>query len=321
MAEKNYAAYEATMQSFRTFAYSQGWSIVEDKDIDYGRQIVVSDGGTKNPVCFYPSGKILVQGPKGALQSALLTWRTMHSSSRFLQPTASQSLFSDMQSEQAATIPQLNGVGKARIGSDESGKGDYFGPLVIAAVYVNVQTEAKLMALGVRDSKTLLDRHMLKMAVEIRNLCPHAIVLIGPKRYNELYEQIHNLNSLLAKGHAHALENVLEQIPCDYAIADQFGSKAVLENALLQRGRQIKLEQRPRAESDIAVAAASILARAAFVRHMEQLSSRFGILLPKGASDPSIVTVGRQIVANAGREALAEVAKLHFVTTQKILSM
>jgi len=134
-----------------------------------------------------------------------------------------------------------------------------------------------------------------------------------------VYEKIQNLNSLLAWGHARALENVLEKVSCNLAIADQFGNEAVLQNALLKRGRQIKLEQRPRAEEDVAVAAASILARAEFVRRLEQLSKQIGKTLPKGASDPQIVTVGREIVAKGGRDALAEVAKLHFKTTEKIL--
>src|SRR5205085_8403323 len=127
----------------------------------------------------------------------------------------------------------------------------------------------------------------------------------------EAYEKMQNLNSLLAWGHARALENVLEKVSCNLAIADQFGNEAVLQNALMKKGRQIKLEQRPRAEADVAVAAASILARAEFVQRMELLSLRVGTTLPKGAYDPSIVTIGKEIVAKGGKEMLAEVAKLH----------
>src|SRR5438094_9430993 len=115
---------------------------------------------------------------------------------------------------------------------------------------------------------------MLVLAAEIRSISPYSIVTIGPRHYNEAYEKIQNLNSLLAWGHARALENVLEKVACNLAIADQFGNEAVLQNALLKKGRQIKLEQRPRAEADTAVAAASILARANFVQAMEQLSKQ-----------------------------------------------
>src|SRR6266700_5362383 len=317
MPKKDYQAYQATINAFREFVSHQGWSIAEEKEVDYGYQVVVFDGHTKNPVVFYPSGKILVQGKPGNLQTELLSWREGH------QPTANiektQLPFTDIQAEQPVVLPAMIATGTPRIGMDESGKGDYFGPLVIGAVYVDQQTEPRLIELGVRDSKLLSDLRILVIAKEIQEMCPHSIVTIGPKRYNEAYEKIQNLNNLLAWGHACALENVLEKVSCNLAIADQFGNEAVLQNALLKKGRQIKLEQRPRAESDIAVAAASILARAEFVQKMELLAIRLGKALPKGATDPSIVAIGKEIVAKGGKEALAEVAKLHFRTTEKVL--
>lgn len=213
--------------------------------------------------------------------------------------------------------PQATGL--ARIGLDESGKGDYFGPLVIGAVYVDERTESMLIQMGVRDSKRLTDNHILDLAEEIKRLCPHSVVLIGPKRYNELYSEIKNLNELLAWGHARALENVLGNTACDLAVADQFGNESFLLNALMKKGKQIKLEQRPKGEQDTAVAAASILARAEFVQSMEQLSRRARKSLPKGSSDPAIIIIGREIVKAGGQAALAEVAKLHFKTTRSII--
>jgi ribonuclease HIII len=218
-----------------------------------------------------------------------------------------------------ATTSQTQATELARIGLDESGKGDYFGPMVIGAVYVDEQTESTLIQMGVRDSKRLSDSRILELAEEIKRLCPHSVVHIGPKRYNDLYNEIKNLNELLAWGHARALENVLGNAACNLAVADQFGNESFLLNALLKKGRQIKLEQRPKAEQDTAVAAASILARAEFVQSMEQLSRRVRKPLPKGSSDPAIITVGREIVKNGGQNALAEVAKLHFKTTQAII--
>lgn len=219
----------------------------------------------------------------------------------------------------ASSIKTPKATIRARIGIDESGKGDYFGPLVISAVYVDVQTESQLVALGVRDSKRLQDHRILTMAKTIQDLCSYAVVPIGPKSYNELYSKIGNLNRLLAWGHARALENVLNQVSCDLAVADQFGDESFLLNALMSKGRQIHLEQRPRAEEDIAVAAASILARAEFVGRIEQISHRLGKKLPKGASDPSIISIGREILNKGGESALSEVAKLHFKTTKTIL--
>ena len=98
-----------------------------------------------------------------------------------------------------------------RIGIDESGKGDYFGPLVIAAVFVDATTQAELTLMNVRDSKKISDGRILEMAPDIRMICPHSIIAIGPQRYNELYAKIRNLNRLLAWGHAKALETLLEQ--------------------------------------------------------------------------------------------------------------
>jgi ribonuclease HIII len=207
---------------------------------------------------------------------------------------------------------------RARIGMDESGKGDYFGPLVIAAVYVDEKTEPQLVALGVRDSKRLQDNRILTLAEEIKSLCPYDVVPISPKAYNKLYSEIGNLNRLLAWGHARALENVLKKVTCDLAVADQFGDENFLRNALLSEGRTITLEQRPRAEEDIAVAAASILARAEFVRRIEHLSRQLGRTLPKGSSDPKIVTIGREIYTQGGNQSLSEVAKVHFKTTRTI---
>src|SRR5256712_546528 len=288
MAEKNY---EAAINALREFASHEGWSIASEKEIDYGYQMVVFDGITKNPVDFFPSGKILVQGKSGALRTQLLAWREGRSSSSSSKYEKAQLPFADAQSQQSLHSGTTIAPGVARIGMDESGKGDYVGPLVIGAVYVDAQTETRLVELGVRDSKLLADVRILALAAEIRAICPYSVVAIGPKHYNEVYEKIQNLNSLLAWGHARALENVLEKVSCNLAIADQFGNEAVLQNALLKRGRQIKLEQRPRAEEDVAVAAASILARAEFVRRLEQLSQQIGKTLPKGASDPQIVTV------------------------------
>jgi len=134
-----------------------------------------------------------------------------------------------------------------------------------------------------------------------------------------MYAKMQNLNRLLAWGHSRCLEKVLEKVTCDFAIADQFGNETYLLDALEERNLRIRLEQRPHAESDMAVAAASILARAEFVRKMDQLSRQAGKRLPKGAYDPSIITVGQDIVAQRGEAALAEVAKMHFKTTQKIL--
>ena len=205
-----------------------------------------------------------------------------------------------------------------RIGIDESGKGDYFGPLVIAAVFVDATTQGELALMGVRDSKTISDGRILEMAPDIRAICPHSLIAIGPPKYNELYAKIKNLNRLLAWGHAKALENLLGRVSCERAISDQFGDTQLILNALQEKGRKIVLEQRTKAESDLAVAAASIVARAEFLMRLKRLSDEVGTSLPKGAS-PAVELAAKMVVKKHGQERLSTVAKLHFKTTKAVL--
>lgn len=207
-----------------------------------------------------------------------------------------------------------------RIGIDESGKGDYFGPLVIAAVFVDSTTQGELRLMNVRDSKKISDGRVLELAPDIKTICPHSVIAIGPKKYNELYTKIKNLNRLLAWGHAKALEDLLERgVTCERAISDQFGDERLILNALQEKGRRIVLEQRTKAESDLAVAAASVLARAEFLLRLNRLSEEVGTTLPKGAS-PTVQLAAKMIIKKHGRERLDSVAKLHFKTTQSILA-
>jgi len=209
-------------------------------------------------------------------------------------------------------------VAHGQIGIDESGKGDYFGPLVIAGVYVAREQEEPLRAAGVRDSKTLSDKQAATFAEQIRLLCPFTIVAIGPERYNSLHASFKNLNRLLAWGHARSIENLLEKVACDRVVADQFGDERFLKNALMAKGQAVTLIQKPRAEEEVAVAAASIIARAEFLRRLQELSTRYGVVLPKGASD-LVITAGKEFVRRHGTEALGQVAKLHFRTTASVL--
>ena len=206
------------------------------------------------------------------------------------------------------------------IGIDESGKGDYFGPLVIAAVFVDATTQGELKLMEVRDSKKISDGRILEMAPDIKTICPHSVIAIGPQKYNELYAKIKNLNRLLAWGHAKALENLLERgVSCERAISDQFGDERLILNVLQEKGRKIVLEQRTKAESDLAVAAASILARAEFLIRLKRLSGEVGTTLPKGAS-PTVELAAKMIIKKHGQDRLGSVAKLHFKTTQAVLA-
>lgn len=257
-------------------------------------------------VNLYKSGKCLVQG-KGAEDFVLF----------FLEPNVLQ----------AATVgyeetlnPELV---SPHMGIDESGKGDFFGPLVACAVYVDPDIAHAMQELGVKDCKQLTDKAVFFIGSKTRQLLGpkrFTLVSIGPETYNRLYAKIRNVNSLLAWAHARCIENLLETVPdCPRAVADQFGAERVIKNALMKKGKAIKLEQRHKAESDIAVAAASVLAREAFLRSLGRLGEIHGIQTHKGASE-QVKASAIGLVKKAGPEALLKACKCHFRTTDQVLA-
>jgi ribonuclease HIII len=242
-------------------------------------------------VTFYASGKLVVQG-KGTGQFA----------ERHLAGAAATS---------AETLDD------DLVGTDESGKGDYFGPLVVAAVHVPKGQGAVLAEIGARDCKLVADGEARRLAATIRAGYEHEVVVIGPPRYNELYEGFRNVNRMLGWATATAIAGVLSRRPCRRVLSDQFGDERHIAGELRKKGIEVELAQRPRAESNPAVAAASLLARDAFLRELARLSEEIGSPLPKGAGPP-VDDAARRLYREGGREALAKVAKLHFRTTLKI---
>lgn len=208
------------------------------------------------------------------------------------------------------------------IGTDESGKGDYFGPLVIAGVCITKKQEELLATLGVRDSKSNSDNKNKELAKKIEELLGKtcvSIVCISPERYNSLYDEIgRNLNKLLGWGHARVMENLLSDNLCENAIADQFGDESIIKSALLAKGKSLNLIQSPKAERDIGVAAASILARARFLNELERLGKILGVTLSKGVNS-TVESIAKNIYENGGLEKLKQFVKLHFQTTKKII--
>lgn len=208
------------------------------------------------------------------------------------------------------------------IGTDESGKGDYFGPLVIAGVCITKKQEELLATLGVRDSKSNSDNKNKELAKKIEELLGKtcvSIVCISPERYNSLYDEIgRNLNKVLGWGHARVMENLLSDNVCENAIADQFGDEFIIKSALLAKGKSLNLIQSPKAERDIGVAAASILARARFLNELERLGKILGVTLSKGVNS-TVESIAKNIYENGGLEKLKQFVKLHFQTTKKII--
>src|SRR4029453_6407875 len=205
-------------------------------------------------------------------------------------------------------------------GVDESGKGDFFGPLVISGVYVDGAIARKLLDAGVQDSKRIGSDARIRALGQI--ICKTTgglieTVLIGPQRYNELYEKFGNLNKLLGWGHARVIENLLEKKPdCPRSLSDQFADARVIEQSLLRHGRKINILQRTKAESDVAVAAASILAREAFINWLERRGKELGFRLERGAS-ANVKELAKKLVETKGPGALRELAKVHFRTAHE----
>jgi len=260
--------------------------------------------GERVSVVLYQSGKLVIQG-KGA--------------TNFIQFYLEPQLLGEARLGYEHVLDPT--MLEPRIGVDESGKGDFFGPLVVAGVFVNEAAARAMMEHGVKDSKRIgSDARIHEMAQTIRNT-PGAtveVLAIGPEAYNRLHAQMRNVNSILGWGHARVIENLLGKVKCGKAISDQFGNKRIIEQALMERGRAIKLVQRHRAESDLAVAAASIMARHEFVLRLAALGREREMNLPKGAS--SVVrAAGVELLRKHGIDALGQVAKLHFRTSSQVL--
>ncbi len=247
----------------------------------------------------YTSGKLTVQGKD---KEEFIQF--------YIEPEILQSL--------AFSYPETQIDLKTRIGVDEAGKGDFFGPLCIAGVFATEDHIQELLKIGVKDSKKMTDKAILVLSQKIKKICPHSIIQITPKRYNELYANFHNLNRLLAWGHATAISELHTRTQCTNVIIDQFANEDVVLSALKHKNIQIELTQRHKAESDPVVAAASILARAAFVEGIDQLGVKVGIELPKGAS-AQVIIIGKKLVAKYGESILSTVAKTHFKTACEVL--
>ena len=261
----------------------------------------------KTQVAAYRSGKLVVQGAG-----------TQDFVEFVLEPLIG--LVAD-----EAEPPPLLEFKDPHAGIDESGKGDFFGPLVVACVFVEDAATADVLALaGIRDSKAIKDdAKIASLAEKVRTTVrgKYGIVVIGPEAYNRTYESIGNLNRFLAWGHARALENMLKFAPeCRHVISDQFGDRRLVENALLKNGRSVRLEQFPKGERDVAVAAASILARAEFVRRLAKLEEEAGLPLPKGAG-AQVDKVASQLYLSGGEPLLRKFAKMHFRTARKAMGL
>ena len=239
----------------------------------------------------YRSGKLVVQGESVAFFAE-----------RYLDGTRA-----------SAPKPLVPIEGKTIVGSDEAGKGDYFGPLVVVAVRADEKLRRELVRIGVADSKTLSDERVRRLRPALEERCPHAVELLDPPDYNREHTRAKSLNPLLADLHARCIRRVAR--PGDVVLVDRFASETLLAERL--RGLPIELHQQTRAEREPAVAGASVIARGIFLERLAALSDECAVDLHKGAGAPTDLSA-RAFVEIHGLAGLGRVAKVHFKNTQKL---
>lgn len=245
----------------------------------------------------YESGKLVVQG-KG--KDEFIRY--------YLEPEILHSL--------QYSYPAIDIDLTPRIGVDEAGKGDFFGPLCVGALFADENGIKRLIEMGIKDSKKLKDSTIAKLAQTIKREFKHKVIIINPQKYNELYAKFGNLNTLLAWGHATAIDHLSKDSGCNNVIIDKFANEYVVASAVKRKALDIHLTQVHKGENDPVVAGASILARDAFVEALDRFEKHYNFIFPKGASS-AVIQAKKNFIQQFSESALPSVAKMHFKTAQQ----
>jgi ribonuclease HIII len=290
----------------RLLLKEEGVRITSTRPIDHGTQYDLARGGETAKLNVYHTGKVSTGGGATGLRDLLDGWRT----------SRKKTIGKGAQARPSGARPVLDGT--PRLGIDEAGKGDYFGPLVVAGVRITGGGQAKsLQEIGVRDSKeisVLGVRSVSERILETVGQDNVRVVLLSPREYEVRRESAGNVNRLLGELDAGIVGELASEV--EVVVVDEFARSARDDlEPFVPAG--VRLEVRPRAEDDAAVAAASILARARQLEEIEHLSERVGFRLPLGATH--VVEAGRRVVEELGKDGLSEVAKTHFATTRRVL--
>ncbi|MFC1887331.1 ribonuclease HIII [Candidatus Cloacimonadota bacterium] len=277
--------------------------LIDSRDIQYGQQLKLSDGESEIKINVYYSmrkGVSVVLGGKNNSSIYLKLHKLLY----------------------GKTVEVVKHDWKRWAGTDESGKGDFFGPLVVCGFVMEAKFKTRFQEMGIKDSKKMNDKEVIKIAEYLfsNHRRSFEILILQPAKYNELYkkfsEQNKKLNELLAWMHGRVILNLHEKLKFEGAVIDKFAGEQVLKGSLKDLDK-IALIQRYRAEDDLAVACASILARYKFLKTMDELSSKFKMDLPKGASQ-KVIEVASAFSSKYGKDKLNEVAKIHFKTYSEV---
>jgi ribonuclease HIII len=299
-------------KEYKELLLNKDFKVPAYKVINYGLQFQIEKSGWTGMIRIYQNKQGKVKTDFSQLDSSDLSELVKKICSNQNEPNT-----------KTLEVVNLSDLELPIMGSDESGKGDYFGPLVCACVYVDKEISIQLSALGVRDSKTLSDQKNSDIARQIERICldKFVVIEISPEKYNQIYtdlrKQNKSLNDLLAWAHAKSIEELLSKVECTRAVVDKFANEKILLKNLKEKGKKIEIIQVPKAESYVAVAAASVLARDRFVKKLEKIGSLYNKKLPKGASK-NVIAVAEQLVSEHGSQILDKIAKIHFKTTDEI---
>lgn len=293
------------LKRYRQKLTQENFNITEPIKNEYSYQIFVSKNNEKISLHVFfgrKGNKIVLQGNKD-----LKIFKEVN------DLIFGEALISEEKTDTEPTFPY--------IGTDESGKGDFFGPLIIAGVYINPNTAKQMIQLGIKDSKELSDYQINILAAELVKLPDiiYDLVIINPEKYNELYGKMGNLNLMMGWAHAKVIENLLHKCDAEFVISDKFGNEKIILDSLQQKGRSVNLNQVTKGERFMAVAAASILAREAMIKWFKNQSKKFKFEIPKGAS-VDVELSARKLVEKYGDEVVKKLVKLHFKTSQKVFN-
>jgi ribonuclease HIII len=301
----NLASRNSIPQELRRVLEERGVRVAGHREIDYATQYRLERGPESVLLNVYRTGKVTVQGKvsglKDLIEGTITAWEEERAGAKGVRP---------------GSRPAIDGT--PRVGIDEVGKGDYFGPLVVAGVRITGDRVAKeLQALGVRDSKTLGVAAARAMADRIlqtvggRNVC---VVALSPREYEAKRSLTGNVNRLLDEIDAEIIGELKDEV--ELIVVDQY-STSTWERLKPFVPEGVRLEVRKRAEDDAAVAAASVVARARQLEELDRLSERVGFRLPRGSAE--VTEAGLRVVREAGEEGLEDVAKTSFGITARIL--
>ncbi|MDO9529487.1 MAG: ribonuclease HIII [Syntrophales bacterium] len=285
-------------------AEKQGLILSDEKEINYGVQLKFTSGKNEISLNVYHSAKKGISNVIGAAPD------------NPLKPVLQKILNLEIDEN------PLEHRWQVWAGTDESGKGDFFGPLVVCGFICRKAMLPSLIKLGVRDSKQINDKEIEKIAKQLfaRFMPNIETIVLLPAKYNELYQKFRDsnkkLNEMLAWMHARVILNLNKKHDFEGAVVDKFASDRTLLSSLKDL-KEIKLQHKVRAEQDLAVASASIIARYLFLKNLKELSKKHEIEFPKGAST-KVIQVANEFSSKYGKSKLSEVAKIHFKTYNEI---